>query len=174
MEELVVTETSFPDRIGANTERRGSALCLMLKILVKVSRKYLYINLVSERPYFRCAALWSGHKTRILSPWISAKMRRELGFNSLRWLNRNDYIAGQICYSRNCKDCKQASVFTQNLGSSGGVQEHVRHTGFLRRLNLQRQRCCRHIVALMLLGPQRMRRGRVSFLKEKSHSEMPL
>jgi hypothetical protein len=36
MEEPVVTETSFPDRIGANTERRGSALCLILNILVTI------------------------------------------------------------------------------------------------------------------------------------------
>jgi hypothetical protein len=28
MEELVVTETSLPLRIGVKTERRGSALCL--------------------------------------------------------------------------------------------------------------------------------------------------
>ncbi len=32
MEELVVTDTSLPDRIGLNTESRGSALCLMLRI----------------------------------------------------------------------------------------------------------------------------------------------
>jgi hypothetical protein len=32
MEEVVVTETSFPERIGVKTERRGSALCLMLII----------------------------------------------------------------------------------------------------------------------------------------------
>jgi hypothetical protein len=37
MEEPVVTDTSFPDRIEANTESRGSALCLMLNILIKVS-----------------------------------------------------------------------------------------------------------------------------------------
>jgi len=33
----VVTETSLPDRIGANTERRGSALCLMLNILIRLA-----------------------------------------------------------------------------------------------------------------------------------------
>jgi len=30
MEEVVVTEVSLPLRIGVNTERRGSALCLIV------------------------------------------------------------------------------------------------------------------------------------------------
>ncbi len=47
MEELVVTDTSLPDRIGANTESRGSALCLMLSIFGKVSWKHFCINRAS-------------------------------------------------------------------------------------------------------------------------------
>lgn len=94
MEELVVTETTLPERIGANTESRGSALCLMLNILVRVSSEYLCTNRVSGEPHFRYAALCSCHKTRILSPRVSLKMRGEFRLNSLRRLDRNYYIAG--------------------------------------------------------------------------------
>ena len=34
MAEVVVTETKFPERIGANTERRGSVLCLTERIYI--------------------------------------------------------------------------------------------------------------------------------------------
>jgi hypothetical protein len=49
-------------------------------------------------------------------------MYRELGLDSLRWLNRNYYIAGQVCYSRNCKFVvsKQAQKPSFRRGQSEG------------------------------------------------------
>lgn len=41
MEEVVVTEVSLPLRIGANTERRGSALCLIVCTCCMLERSFM-------------------------------------------------------------------------------------------------------------------------------------
>jgi hypothetical protein len=42
MDELHVTDTNFPDRIGAKTDSNGSALCLMVRTCSLVNAEVDY------------------------------------------------------------------------------------------------------------------------------------
>lgn len=81
MEELVVTVTSLPLRIGVNTDRRGSALCRTVCICTFDQQRSMKIDCATN--------LWdtSGcYQTGILSASISLEMRGELALESLRRL----------------------------------------------------------------------------------------
>jgi hypothetical protein len=94
-----VTEVSLPFRIGANTESRGSALCLTIWIFCH-QQLPVQIWVVSYLRRRFSTLRQRRNETRVSPRHITMEMAGEFGVNCLRWLHTDNYVASQVGNSR--------------------------------------------------------------------------
>lgn len=135
MVEFVVTDTSRPDRIGANTDRRGSVLCLTVWICKHSGQlaPCTHSGLYAGGSYLWHCAVSPRDQALVLTTSISLEVRGERRILLLGGLDRDNYIACQICDSRNCRGRVTVSkcTFSQwlNLATMRSVIGVVAGTG---------------------------------------------